>query len=46
MYKKIIAGALAACTFAPAMAADLCDGLARLNVTTPAGFASACWATA
>ena len=38
MYKKIIAGALVACTYAPAMAADLCDVLPRLNVTTPAGF--------
>lgn len=38
MHKTLLAGLLAAASIAPAMAADLCDGMPRLDVTTPAGF--------
>lgn len=40
MKQSLLAAALAATTLAttPVMAAELCDGLPRLDVTTPAGF--------
>jgi len=38
MHKTLLAGLLAAASIAPAMGADLCDGMPRLDVTTPAGF--------